>query len=464
MAFLSSPCRSGRTLRNSHSRKSKSSRVFHASVALLIVSVAASLWVALSSGAAPGPGGDAALIMAEARPGMRLLKRPVPPPTDPRRLVVGEQQVADLEPTRIAQAWNRSRVAAALAAAENESATEFALLLPEGVEKTARVVNFGVAGDPRHVGVLRRALAAAGTDRSERVAFIAPAAHGIKIAATAGGPVPMPEASIEIAFVAPLAPRTTDVAALEADADVAQPGPTRAAALAGEGGPAPQGSDPFGQVLANAGPLPSTLPDDGPLPSAKPRNPAQTAVEAPLPMKAKSEPRRAPGNLLAYARPQNPLKDEEDSDGGSSWFGNKGTLPGRGSKIAVYDISAGVVHMPNGEKLDASSGRGAYRDNPKFVHVRMRGSTPPNVYHLRMREALFHGVEAIRMTPVNQKMMFGRDGMLTHSYLLRRRGDSSGCVVFEDYPRFLNAFKRGEVKTLIVVPRISELPKFMAML
>jgi hypothetical protein len=54
--------------------------------------------------------------------------------------------------------------------------------------------------------------------------------------------------------------------------------------------------------------------------------------------------------------------------------------------------------------------------------------------------------------------------MLTHSYLLRRRGDSSGCIVFADYNRFLNAFKRGEVKTIVVVPRMSDLSKYMAML
>ncbi len=120
--------------------------------------------------------------------------------------------------------------------------------------------------------------------------------------------------------------------------------------------------------------------------------------------------------------------------------------------------------MPNGEKLEAHSGRAHMRDNPKFVHIKNRGPTPPNVYNLRMRESRFHGIEAIRMTPVGDSKMYGRDGFLTHTYLLRKRGDSSGCVVFEDYNRFLNAFKRGHVKTLIVVPRMAELPKYVAMM
>ena len=117
-----------------------------------------------------------------------------------------------------------------------------------------------------------------------------------------------------------------------------------------------------------------------------------------------------------------------------------------------------------GEKLRAHSGRGHMRDDPKFVHVKNKGPTPPNVYKLRMREARFHGVEAIRMNPVGDAKMYNRHGFLTHTYLLRRRGDSSGCVVFEDYNKFLNAYKRGHVHTLIVVPSMRDLPKYMAML
>ena len=122
--------------------------------------------------------------------------------------------------------------------------------------------------------------------------------------------------------------------------------------------------------------------------------------------------------------------------------------------VAVYDITAGVVHMPNGEKLEAHSGLGAYMDDVRYVHVKMRGPTPPGTYRLTMRESLFHGVEAIRLTPTDGKKPFGRDGLLAHTYMLRKPGESNGCVSFRDYARFLAAFKRGEVKQMVVVPRL----------
>ena len=45
----------------------------------------------------------------------------------------------------------------------------------------------------------------------------------------------------------------------------------------------------------------------------------------------------------------------------------------------------------------------------------------------------------------------GRDGLLTHSYLLGPNGDSNGCVSFKNYDKFLTAFENGEVKRLVVV-------------
>jgi hypothetical protein len=129
-------------------------------------------------------------------------------------------------------------------------------------------------------------------------------------------------------------------------------------------------------------------------------------------------------------------------------------------RTAVYDISARTVYMPNGERLEAHSGIGKMMDDPKFVHVRMRGATPPNTYTLKLRESLFHGVQAIRMTPVNEKQMFGRDGILAHSYLLGSTGQSHGCVAFKDYARFLRAFQRGHVKRMIVVPSLPQPPNF----
>ena len=88
-------------------------------------------------------------------------------------------------------------------------------------------------------------------------------------------------------------------------------------------------------------------------------------------------------------------------------------------RTAVYDISARTVYLPNGE---AHSGLGDKRDDPQYVHVRMRGQTPPNVYDLTLREKLFHGMRAIRLNPVVDSKMFGRDGILAHSCMLGFNG------------------------------------------
>ena len=94
------------------------------------------------------------------------------------------------------------------------------------------------------------------------------------------------------------------------------------------------------------------------------------------------------------------------------------TLPGVDSRTAVYDISARTVYLPGGRKLEAHSGLGDKMDDPRYVAVKNRGPTPPNVYDLSLREQPFHGVRAIRLTPVDEGKMFGRDGMLAHSYML----------------------------------------------
>jgi hypothetical protein len=154
---------------------------------------------------------------------------------------------------------------------------------------------------------------------------------------------------------------------------------------------------------------------------------------------------------LAYARPDNPDDQTSDRPG----WGLKKLLgrPRAGKGVAVYDISAARVYMPDGSVLEAHSGIGKMVDNPKYVHVKMNGPTPPSTYNLRMRESRFHGVEAIRMLPVDGKNPHGRTGLLTHSYLLRGgRAESHGCVAFKDYNKFLTAFKKGRVKQLVVVP------------
>jgi hypothetical protein len=119
---------------------------------------------------------------------------------------------------------------------------------------------------------------------------------------------------------------------------------------------------------------------------------------------------------------------------------------------AVYDITARTVTLPSGEVLEAHSGLGEAMDDPRYVHLRMRGSTPPGTYDLTERERLFHGVRAIRLNPVGgSRAIHGRDGLLAHTYMLRQPGASNGCVSFRDYNRFLQAFLRGEVRRLVVV-------------
>ena len=124
-------------------------------------------------------------------------------------------------------------------------------------------------------------------------------------------------------------------------------------------------------------------------------------------------------------------------------------------RTAVYVIATHTVYLPSGERLEAHSGLGGNLDNPRHVNVKNRGSTPPNVYKLVMRESRFHGVRAIRLIPRDENKMFGRDGMLAHSYMLRGgRAQSNGCVVFRDYPAFLQAFLKGDVKRLVVIDRL----------
>ena len=122
---------------------------------------------------------------------------------------------------------------------------------------------------------------------------------------------------------------------------------------------------------------------------------------------------------------------------------------------AVYDISARKVYMPDGTELEAHSGLGPKLDDPRHVHRKMHGATPPHVYDLTMRESLFHGVEALRMTPIGgEGRIFGRTGLLAHTYMLGPKGDSNGCVSFKDYDTFLEAYKKGQVKRMVVVAKL----------
>jgi hypothetical protein len=123
---------------------------------------------------------------------------------------------------------------------------------------------------------------------------------------------------------------------------------------------------------------------------------------------------------------------------------------------AVYDILAHTVYMPDGARLEAHSGLGPLRDDPAHVDAKDRGSTPPHIYELTMREEIFHGVQALRLNPVGgPSAIFGRDGLLAHTYMLGPNGDSNGCLSFKNYDAFLSAFQSGQVKKLVVVTSMS---------
>jgi hypothetical protein len=124
------------------------------------------------------------------------------------------------------------------------------------------------------------------------------------------------------------------------------------------------------------------------------------------------------------------------------------------SSTAIYDIAAHTVYLPDGLQLEAHSGLGARLDDPRFVHEHMRGATPPNVYELIPREKPFHGVRALRLIPVGNSNIFGRKGLLAHTYMLGPKGDSNGCVVFKNYTAFLQAFESGRVRRLLVVAHV----------
>ena len=129
-----------------------------------------------------------------------------------------------------------------------------------------------------------------------------------------------------------------------------------------------------------------------------------------------------------------------------------GSIAGRYDQwTAVYDISAHKVYLPDGSVLEAHSGRGSALDDPGHTNERMQGSTPVNIYDLKPRESLFHGVEAIRLIPVDESQVFGRSGFLAHTYMLGPNGESFGCVSFRNYDAFLQAFKEQKIKHLAVV-------------
>ena len=132
-----------------------------------------------------------------------------------------------------------------------------------------------------------------------------------------------------------------------------------------------------------------------------------------------------------------------------------GSQPLYDRSTAVYDISAHMVYLPDGTKLEAHSGLGSKLDDPRSARIRMQGVTPPHLYELKPREALFHGVPALRLNPIGgEDKIFGRSGLLAHTYMLGPNGDSNGCVSFKDYYAFLRAYREQGIKRLAVLAKV----------
>ena len=210
-----------------------------------------------------------------------------------------------------------------------------------------------------------------------------------------------------------------------------------------------------------AAPVPTHAVASVPLPTPRPAELAQLTTASIPPAHALRE-RLATTSVSAGPFDQFFGKRDTDltmayapSDGGVFSNGQSKSL-GRGPTndnfTAVYDISARRVYMPDGRVLEAHSGLRDKLDDPRYVNVKMHGATPPHTYDLVPRETLFHGVEAIRLIPVGgEEAIYGRTGLLAHTYMLGPNGDSNGCVSFRDYAAFLHAFKQGKVKRMIVV-------------
>jgi len=165
------------------------------------------------------------------------------------------------------------------------------------------------------------------------------------------------------------------------------------------------------------------------------------------------------GSLLAYASADASVTGSLGQNLGQELGQNQNPALGGSApydrSTAVYDISAHMVYLPDGTRLEAHSGLGSELDDPHSARIRMRGVTPPHIYELKPREALFHGVPALRLTPIGgEDAIYGRSGLLAHTYMLGPNGDSNGCVSFKDYNAFLNAYRNQGIKRLAVVARV----------
>jgi hypothetical protein len=157
------------------------------------------------------------------------------------------------------------------------------------------------------------------------------------------------------------------------------------------------------------------------------------------------------GALLAYASADMSITGSIEKEQ-NPMYGGK---PPYDKSTAVYVIANKIVYLPDGTQLEAHSGLGSKMDDPRFSHVRMQGVTPPHIYDLKPRESLFHGVPALRLNPIGgEDKIFGRDGLLAHTFMLGGTGQSNGCVSFKDYYAFLDAYRNKGIKRLAVIAKL----------
>jgi Protein of unknown function (DUF2778) len=163
--------------------------------------------------------------------------------------------------------------------------------------------------------------------------------------------------------------------------------------------------------------------------------------------------RESTGGLLSFASADANVTasipstlDQDPTRGGS---------PPYDRQTAVYDISARTVYLPDGSRLEAHSGLGSRLDDPRSAGMKMVGVTPPHIYELKPREALFHGVPALRLNPIGgEGRIYNRVGLLAHTFMLGPNGDSNGCVSFKNYYAFLDAYRNKGIRRLAVLARI----------
>jgi len=217
--------------------------------------------------------------------------------------------------------------------------------------------------------------------------------------------------------------------------------------------PSDLGSEPSTSTQTAALPAPDARPSGPDVPGffAKLFNGAGSGTSA--------NPVAGPNRAVAYAAPAETTSLARTAPNNSilrsfTPSAPPGALARYDKYTAVYDIEARMVYLPDGTKIEAHSGYGDLKDDPRHVDVHARGATPPLTYELTLRESLFHGVQALRLKPLGAGDPFGRTGLLAHPYMLGPDGDSNGCVSVKDYDAFLQAYQSGLFKKLVVVAKL----------